>query len=400
MWNNALADRKNTWEQDRKNTSYEDQAGILTLEKQHNPYLKGVLAQAEQDVLRRLNKAFDNFFRRVCEGAKEKGYPRFKGMGRYNSFTYPQSGFKLEVTRLTLSKIPGTIRTFVHRSIEGKIKTCTIKRDGTGHWYVIFVTEREDPAKVAPRVTTGVDLGISHAVTNSDGNTFDYPKYYVKAEMKNRAAEKSLHRKKLGSQNRKKAKVTLARIGKRVTNLRDEFSHQVSRKLVDSADVIVFEDLNIPGMLKNHHLAKHISDVAWGKLVRYTQSKAARAGKSVVLVDPRNTSQNCSGCGQIVPKDLKDRVHSCPKCGLELDRDHNAALNILTLGLRVLACGELTSGLGIRPSKRQLCEAGSPTPLGVGEEVISTAYRSYHGRGQSISQPKVQDTSWPLYPWR
>jgi putative transposase len=131
LWNNALADRKNTWDQDHKNTSYEDQAAILTLEKQRNPYLKGVLAQAEQDVLRRLKKAFDNFFRRCREHAKEKGYPRFKSKGRYNSFTYPQSGFKLAGTRLTLSKIPGTIRTFVHRKIIGRIKTCTIKRDGT-----------------------------------------------------------------------------------------------------------------------------------------------------------------------------------------------------------------------------------------------------------------------------
>jgi len=114
----------------------------------------------------------------------------------------------------------------------------------------------------------------------------------------------------------------------------DEFLHQVSRRLVDSADLIVFENLNILGMLKNHHLAKHIQDHAWGKLIQFTQSKAAKAGKVVELVDARYTSQKCSQCGIIVPKTLADRVHLCPNCGLEMDRDINASLNIRTLGLR------------------------------------------------------------------
>jgi putative transposase len=188
------------------------------------------------------------------------------------------------------------------------------------------VTERENPAKLEPKTTIGVDLGITHAAVTSDGRYFDYPKYYVQAEKKNREASKSLHRKKLGSNNRKKAKVKLARIGKRVTNLREEFLHQVSRKLVDSADLIVFEALNIQGMLKNHCLAKHIQDVSWGKLIRFTQSKAERAGKCVVLVDPRGTSQRCSSCGYVVPKTLKDRVHICPRCGLIMCRDLNSSL--------------------------------------------------------------------------
>lgn len=362
LWNTALEDRKVNWELNGIVRSYEDQAAILTSEKKIYPELCSVYSQVLQDVLKRLKKAFDNFFRRVKAHEKERGYPRFKSKGRYNSITYPQSGFKLDGSRLTLAKIPGTIRTFVHRPVVGKVKTCTLKRDGRGAWFVIFVTEQEDPVKIEPTIAIGVDLGISHAVTTSEGQTFDYPRYYVQAEKKNRAAEKSLHRKKLGSRNRRKARVKLSCIGKRVTNLRDEFCHQVSRKLVDSADLIVFEDLQIQNMLKNHHLAKHISDVSWGKLIQFTVSKAARAGKTVELVDPRNTSQRCSDCGEIVLKELSERTHSCPNCGLQLDRDHNAARNILTLGLRGIACGELTSGLGIRLSKRQLCEAGSPTP--------------------------------------
>ncbi len=359
IWNLALADRKIAWEQEGNGRSYEDQARLLTEEKQKYPELYSIHAHVLQDVLRRLKKAFDNFFRRCREGARKKGYPRFKSKGQYKSFTYPESGFKLEGTKLTLSKIPGSIRIFKHRDIEGSVKTCTIKKDGTGAWYVVFVTESEDPVKVEPETAIGIDLGLSHAVVTSEGQYFDYPKYYVQAQKQNRAAQKSLHRKVKGSKNRAKARHRLSVIGKRVTNLRDEFLHQVSRKLVDSADIIVFEDLNIKNMLQNHCLAKHIQDVSWGKLIRFTQSKAERAGKCVVFVDPRNTSQRCSGCGAIVPKDLSERVHDCPSCGLSIDRDLNAAMNILTLGLRGRAYGDLTSGLSARSGKRQIDEVGS-----------------------------------------
>lgn len=360
LWNTALADRKNTWEQYGISTSYEDQAAILTNEKQIYPELYSVHAHVLQDVLRRLKKGLDNFFRRVHEGATKKGYPRFKKQGQYKSFTYPESGFKIEGSRLTLSKITGSIRVFKHREIEGKIKTCTLKRDKTHKWFVIFVTEQDAPVKVEPKSAIGVDLGILHAAVTSDGQYFDYPRYYVQAEKQNRAAEKSLHRKKKGSQNRKKAQTKLARIGKRVTNLRDEFLHQVSRKIVDLADVVVFEDLRIQNMLKNHNLAKHIQDVSWGKLMRFTLSKAERAGKSVVLVNPNGTSQRCSCCGRVVPKILKDRVHICPRCGLNICRDLNSSIEIRTLGLRGIAYGDSTSGLSKRTSKRRINEVGSP----------------------------------------
>ena len=147
-------------------------------------------------------------------------------------------------------------------------------------------------------------------------------------------AQRNLSRKKKGSANRQKAKAKVAKISQDIQNHRDEFLHQVSRKLVDSADLIVFENLNISGMLKNHHLAKHIQDHAWGKLIQFTQSKAAKAGKVVELVDAKYTSQKCSQCGIIVLKTLAERTHLCPNCGLMMDRDINASLNIRTHGLR------------------------------------------------------------------
>jgi putative transposase len=285
LYNTALADRKNAYETEGISRSYEDQAAMLTVERKNGNFL-GIYAHCLQDVLRRLDKSFKAFFRRVKAG-ENPGYPRFKGRGWYKSFTYPDSktGYKMEGSKLTLSKI-GTIRIFKHREVEGKIKTCTIKKDLLGHWYAVLVAEIEDAPAVEPTTTIGVDVGLKSLITTSAGKPIQYPRYYI----------------------------------------------QLEEKL--AADIIVFENLNINGMLKNHHLAKHIQDHAWGKLIQFTQGKAAKAGKVVELVDARCTSQKCSQCGIMVPKTLADRVHSCPNCGLEMDRDINASLNILTLGLR------------------------------------------------------------------
>jgi putative transposase len=331
LYNLALADRKYSYETEGISRTYEDQAAMLVVEKKDGNFTC-VFSQVLQDVLRRLDKSFKAFFRRVKNGEKP-GYPRFKGVGWYKSFTYPQVGFKLDCSKLTLSKI-GSIRIFKHREVEGKIKTCTIKKDLLGHWYAILVSEMEDVPQVEPKVAIGVDVGLKNMVALSDGTAIQYPRYYVQAEKKLAVAQRELSRKKKGSINRQVAKTRVAKLHQKIQNHRDEFLHQVSRKLVDSADLIVFENLNISGMLKNHHLAKHIQDHAWGKLIQFTQSKAAKAGKVVELVDARYTSQKCSQCGIIVPKTLAERVHRCPNCGLEMDRDINASLNIRTLGLR------------------------------------------------------------------
>ena len=333
LYNLALADRKITYELDGASRSYEDQAAMLTKERKNSNFT-GIYAHCLQDVLRRLDKAFKAFFRRVKAGEKP-GYPRFKGAGWYKSFTYPDSetGYKLEGSKLTLSKI-GNIRIFKHREVEGKTKTCTIKKDHLSRWYAVLVTEIEDVPAIEAKTAIGVDVGLKSLITTSTGEAIEYPRYHVQAEKKLAAAQRSLSRKKKGSANRRKAKVKVAKISNRIQNLRDEFLHQVSRRLVDSADIIVFENLNINGMLKNHHLAKHIQDHAWGKLIQFTKSKAAKAGKVVELVDARYTSQKCSQCGVMVPKTLAERTHACRNCGLEMDRDLNASSNIRTLGLR------------------------------------------------------------------
>jgi putative transposase len=342
LWNLALEDRRIHFKETGKSRSYEDQAALLIIEKLNNPAFNQVHSQVLQDVLRRLKKAFDNFFRRLAEHGRKKGYPRFKK--RYRSFTYPQSGFKLEGSRLDLAKI-GSIRIFAHREIEGKIKICTITMDKVGSWFAVLTSELDEPEKIEPQKVIGVDVGLTHAVTTSEGQYFDYPRYYAQARAKREKLNRALSRKELGSNNRNKARLKLAKIDRRITNLRDEFLHQVSKKLVDAADVVVFEKLNINGMVLNGHLAKSILDVSWNKLMRFTLSKAESAGKYVIFVDPKGTSQRCSACGSVVPKTRKDRVHDC-KCGLKICRDLNSSIEIRTLGLREIACRGLTNTLG------------------------------------------------------
>lgn len=189
-----------------------------------------------------------------------------------------------------------------------------MKKDRLGHWYAILITEIENVPQVEPKTAIGIDVGLKNQVATSTGETIQYPRYYARAEALLVVAQRNLSRKKKGSSNRQEAKIKVARLHQKIQNHRDEFLNQVSRKLVDSADIIVFENLNIQGMLKNHHLAKHIQDHAWGKLIQFTQSKAAKAGKIVELVDARYTSQKCFLCGIIVPKTLADRPHACPDC--------------------------------------------------------------------------------------
>jgi putative transposase len=277
---------------------------------------------------------------------------------------------------LTLSKI-GSIRIFKHREVEGKIKTCTIKKDKLGHWYAILVTEIEDAPQKELKIAIGVDVGLKSLVALSTGETIQYPKYYIKTEQKLAVAQRDLSRKKKGSSNRQKAKIKVAKLHHKIQDHRDEFLHQVSRKLADSADLIVFENLNIQGMLKNHHLAKHIQDHAWGKLIQFTRSKAAKAGKVVELVDARYTSQKCSKCGIMVPKTLADRVHHCPNCGLEMDRDINASVNIVTLGLRGRALERRSTDSVKYPDcigffRLFSRKAGSPAPLGAGRKSLDS----------------------------
>jgi len=332
LYNDALSERKKQAELNRLKKefdvfplgkpewiSYEDQANHLSHSK--TDFQKEIHSQVLQNTLKRLDRSFRNFF-------NDFGYPRFQGRNRYNSFTYPQSGFAIETGKLNLSKI-GNIRIIQHREIEGKIKTCTIKKD-IDQWHVSFSCKIETPIiPVEIKTGIGIDVGLSSLITLSNGRQIEPPRFLREKEKKLTQEQRRLSRKKKGSGKRNKQKIIVAKVHRKIRNQRTDFAHKTSRKLVDTYDHIVFEDLQIKNMMQNHHLAKSISDAGWYQLIGLTKSKAEYAGKIVELVNARNTSQNCSGCGNPVPKDLSVRMHSCPFCGLVLDRDHNAAINIL-----------------------------------------------------------------------
>lgn len=300
---------------------YEDQANDLPGSK--TPFQKEVFSQVLQNVLKRLDRSFLNFF-------GGNGYPRFKGRNRYNTFTYPQKGFGIEDGKLNLSKI-GNIRIFLHREIEGKIKTCTIKKD-VDQWYVIFTTEIDREIKKIPVETIiGIDVGLKSLLTLSNGDQIEPPKFLRLSEEKLIHEQRQLSKKKLRSKNRNKQRIKVARVHRKIRNQRKDFAHKTSRMLVNNFDRIVFEKLHINNMVKNHCLAKSISDAGWGQLIRMTISKAEEAGKSVIQVNPNGTSQTCV-CGYPVPKDLSVRIHSCPSCGLVLNRDHVSAILIENRG--------------------------------------------------------------------
>ena len=332
VYNETLAMRKSAWEQEQRSISYYESKRQIPLWKKEHPELSGVYSQVLQDVSMRVDLAFKAFFRRVKAG-ENPGYPRFKGRGRYDSFTYPQYGFKLDGDRLHLSKI-GDVKVVLHRPVEGTIKTLTIRRSSTGKWYACFSVEY-DPSPLPQKETTvGIDVGLESFATLSNGEKIENPRFFRTDEKALAKAQRKFSKAGKGTPERKKARKIVAHIHERIANRRLNFAHQTSRRLVDRFGTIVFEDLNITNMQKNHHLAKSIADVAWNMFITITGSKAGEAGSRVILVNPRNTSQQCSRCGMIVAKTLSDRVHSCPHCGLVMDRDQNAAINIMRLGLQ------------------------------------------------------------------
>jgi putative transposase len=343
LYNDCLTERRDAWDISHKSINYYDQANQLKEIKTFDNELREVHSQVLQDVLRRVDKAFKNFFRRIKRREKP-GYPRYRSKTRYDSFTYPQSGFEIskDSKKLILSKV-GTINIKKHRDIpkNAEIKTCTIKRD-LDHWYACFTIEIEVENLRNRKITNpiGIDLGISHLITLSNGDTEDNPRYLVKSERKLTRKQRKLSKAKKGSNNRSKRKFEVAKTYRKVREQRNDFLHKISRSLVDTYDLIVFENLKVKNMLKNHHLAKSISDVSWSKLTNFVSYKAEEAGRRVEFVNPKNTSQECSNCGGIVKKSLAQRVHRCPFCGLVMDRDENAAINILKKGLEKLNVGQ------------------------------------------------------------
>lgn len=337
-YNQSLAQRKEAWEKEKKSITCYDQIKQLPDMREKDIRYQSVHSQVLQDTVSRVDKSFQNFFRRIKTGEKKVGYPRFKSARRYDSFTYPQSGFKLssDGKKLTLSKI-GEVKIKLHRKIEGKIKTLTIRRQADG-WFVCFSCEVESNLLPSTGKVVGVDVGLENFAITSDGEFFPPIKDLRKSEKKIKRAQREVARRKKGSKRRKKSVWRLKHAHLRVANKRRDTHHKVARKLIQRYDLIAIEDLSIGNMVKNHHLAKSISDAGWYSFSLILAAKAEEAGRKVIKVDPKFTSQVCSGCGAVVKKELKERWHSC-ECGCELHRDVNAAINILTKANNIIKLG-------------------------------------------------------------
>src|SRR5659263_153539 len=299
LYNDSLAERKRQAELNELERTfgicpwgkpewlnYYDQANNLSESK--TEFQKEVFSQVLQNVLKRVERSFKNFFNVF-------GYPRFQGRDRYNSFTFPQSGFKIEDGKLNLSKI-GNIKIVLHREIEGKIKTCTIKRD-IDQWYVSFSCQIDRPLiPVEIKTITGIDVGLISLMTFSNGEKIEPPKYLRASEKRLAREQIHLSKKKKGSNNRNGQRIVVAKVHQRTRFQRKDFNHKLSKELVEDYDNVVFEKLQIQNMLKNHCLAKSIVDASWSQLINLTIYKAEYAGKIVELDNPNGTSQTCI-CG-------------------------------------------------------------------------------------------------------
>lgn len=328
LYNRAIAWRANAWKYEKRSVSRFDQINGLTPLRRERAEFAALDRHSCDAVMGRVQFAFDGFFRRVKAG-QNPGYPRFKGPGRYRSITYRRTGWKLDGRRLTLRGI-GTVKLFLSREIEGTIKTVTLRRDAVGDWFVSLSCDNV-PVRALPDTgqAVGVDVGLLSFLTTSDGEHVPNPRHLRGAEAELKRSQRIVSKRKRGGSNRRKAVLVLARKHRRVANARKDFHFKTALDLVRRYDTIAVEDLNIRG-LKRTRMAKSVSDAGWGQFIHALQSQAESAGREIVMVDPRGTSQACSACGSEPEKRkaLSERTHRCA-CGLVLDRDENAARNIL-----------------------------------------------------------------------
>lgn len=329
LYNGCLEERRGAYKKAGKSVSVYDQMKELPEVKEAVPEYKDVNAQVLQNVVRRVDKAFQGFFGRVKRGVKA-GYPRFRSRDRYDSFTYPQpsqNSVSNDGKHVYLPKI-GNVRIRLHRPFTGKVKTLAVKRESS-EWYVILTCEIPKPEPLPPTGSAvGIDLGVNHLVITSDGEFVDNPRFLRSAQKRLRVAQRSLSRKKRGSNRRKKAKAAVAKLHLKVKRQRDDLHHKVALKLVREHDLIGHEELNITGLARTR-IAKSVLDAGWAGLLDKLRAKAEEAGRVVVGVNPDYTSQDCHKCGYREKHSLSVREFTCKGCGAVLNRDWNAAMNVL-----------------------------------------------------------------------
>lgn len=369
VYNHFLNERKEQYQADKKSDNFYAQAKTLTKlkKKEDTLWLKEVNAQSLQFALRNLDTAYVNFFRGNTK------LPKFKSKKRKNSFTVPQY-IKLEDGRLHVPKFKGGIKVNVHCKVGGEISRCTLSKTSTDKYFVSILTEQEyEPIKKTGK-SVGIDLGLKYFAITSDGIKFKNNRYTKQYERKLKTAQQHFSRKTKGSNGFEKQRLKVAKIHEKVANTRKDTLHKVSSEIVNGYDVIALEDLNIKGMIKTHKLAKHIADASWSTFVRFVEYKAKWNDKTVVKINRfYPSSKTCNVCGYINQDlNLSIRKWTCPICHTELDRDENAAQNILREGLKIYGQG-LSITKVEKPNKSSLEKHVSVKP-----EALYKEYRVVH----------------------
>ncbi len=348
QYNWLLAERFDWWEMNRcsvnacpltcslaplkDNPNYYSQKASLVPLKRERPWYKDLHSQALQEVTKQVKQTFERFIKGDRNG-KRSGKPRFKGAGRYRTFTFPQiKPDCIDGSRITLPKI-GQVKLILHRPIPDgfTVKTAKVTRKADG-WYVSLLLENNAVPMLTPDVdrakSVGVDVGLKDFLVTSDGESVPIPQFFRRSERQLSKLQRQLSRQKKGSNRWRKQVNRIAKLHLKISRQRRDFFSKVWDWLFSKYDVVAHEKLNIKGLARTR-LAKSIADAAWGTFLEIGSFKAAKAGKMTIAENPRGTSIDCSGCGERVPKTLADRVHSCPSCGLTICRDHNAAINLL-----------------------------------------------------------------------
>jgi len=347
LYNELRARKIEEYKVSRKIPTKTDIRTIALQIRRRREELKQIHSQVVQNVADRVHIVFNNYFE------KRASFPRAKKCKSYRSLTYPQSGLKLQGevaqkgkrTQIKgkhyLSKIGG-VRIFIHRAIEGKVKRLTIKYEA-GEWYGCLLTEREEPKKqeienIPEERIQGADLGLERFVALSSSESEEYPEFLRQSEEKFKLLQKRLSSKGKGSKRYKQLAFQLAKLHLHVARQREDWQKKLVFELFKRAEVLVLEKLSIQNMLENHNLAKSIADAFWDRSAMKCIYKADMLGKYTLFVDACGTTQFCYNCLQWVPKDLRDREHICPNCGVKLSRDENSARLIKRLGILNLSC--------------------------------------------------------------
>lgn len=344
VYNRFLGMRIETYKESGETIGYVACSALLTQMKNEFQWLREVDSIALQEVLRNLDFAYKNFFRRVKKGEKP-GFPRFKSK-RDSRKSYKTKKHQKDNciavldTHIKLPKL-GLVRGAVSKQVLGRILSATVSQNPSGKYFVsVCCTDVEIAQYKSTGAVIGLDLGLKDFAVTSDGQTFENHKHLRKSEKRLARLQRQISRKKKGSANRDKARIKIAKLHEKIGNQRNDTLHNLTTRLVKDYDLIAIETLKPKNMVKNHHLAKSISDAAWGEFVRQLEYKAIWQHKALVKIDPfYPSSQTCSSCGAKNPKtkDLSVREWVCSGCGMAHDRDMNAAKNILNEGLRLLA---------------------------------------------------------------